>query len=101
MVFRKSLLLLVIAFALLTHSSAFVGHRHFPVSTTTTTALASSSSSTEKKVMPEVKVGDAIPDVTMMELVTGAERPVEIKLQDLLKGKKVAIFGVPGAVSLL
>lgn len=47
--------------------------------------------------MPEVKVGDAIPDVTMKELVTGADKPVEVKLDDLIKGKKVAIFGVPGA----
>lgn len=47
--------------------------------------------------MPEVTVGDAIPDVPMKELVTGADKPVEVKLGDLLKGKKVAIFGVPGA----
>lgn len=47
--------------------------------------------------MSEVKVGDTLPDVTMKELVTGAEGPVEVQLADLIKGKKVAIFGVPGA----
>jgi peroxiredoxin len=46
--------------------------------------------------MPEVQAGDVIPEVTMKELVTGAEGPVEIQLTDLIKGKKVAIFGVPG-----
>ena len=47
--------------------------------------------------MPEVQVGDALPDVTMTELVTGAESPEKVKLLDLCKGKKVAIFGVPGS----
>jgi peroxiredoxin len=47
--------------------------------------------------MGEVKVGDAIPDVDMSELVTGADKPAKINLKDLVAGKKVAIFGVPGA----
>lgn len=47
--------------------------------------------------MPEVKEGDTIPDVTMKELVTGGEKPEEVNLAELIKGKKVAIFGVPGA----
>lgn len=45
----------------------------------------------------EVKEGDAIPDVDMKELVTGGDSPTPIKLKDVLAGKKVAIFGVPGA----
>ena len=92
MAFRK-LFLFFVALALITPSSAFVGHRNVIASTT---ALASAAS-TSTDVMPEVKVGDTIPDVPMKELVTGTDGPVEVKLGDLLKGKKVAIFGVPGA----
>jgi 2-Cys peroxiredoxin 5 len=47
--------------------------------------------------MQEVKVGDALPSVEMSELVSGQERPTKVNLKDLVKGKKVAIFGVPGA----
>jgi Redoxin len=62
-------------------------------------ALASSASSTADAAatMGEVKVGDAIPAVDMSELVTGADKPAKVNLKDLVAGKKVAIFGVPGA----
>jgi len=47
--------------------------------------------------MMEVKVGDKIPAVDMRELVTGEEKPRTVNLGDAIAGKKVAIFGVPGA----
>jgi hypothetical protein len=61
---------------------------------TTTTSLASSVASDSAVT---VKVGDAIPDVTMKELVTGADGPADVNLAELCAGKKVAIFGLPGA----
>jgi 2-Cys peroxiredoxin 5 len=45
----------------------------------------------------EVKVGDKIADVTMKELTSTDGSPQDVKLRDLIQGKKVAIFGVPGA----
>jgi hypothetical protein len=60
----------------------------------TTTSLASSVASDSAVT---VKVGDAIPDVTMKELVTGADGPADVNLAELCAGKKVAIFGLPGA----
>jgi peroxiredoxin (alkyl hydroperoxide reductase subunit C) len=42
-----------------------------------------------------IKVGDRIPSVTMMHW--GKDGPEAVSSGDLFKGKKVAIFGVPGA----
>mmetsp|Transcript_27966 Transcript_27966/g.64776 ORF Transcript_27966/g.64776 Transcript_27966/m.64776 type:complete len:202 (+) Transcript_27966:59-664(+) len=56
------------------------------------TALASSTDA-----MPEVKVGDKIPNVAMMEGQADYGPPKEVMLGDLIAGKKVAIFAVPGA----
>jgi peroxiredoxin len=53
------------------------------------TALAASSD--------EIKVGDKIPDVVMMEGQADYGKPAEVKLAELIAGKKVAIFAVPGA----
>jgi hypothetical protein len=64
--------------------------------TTTTTSLASSVAG-DSSTMTVVKVGDAIPSVVMKELVTGADGPVDVNLAELCAGKKVAIFGLPGA----
>lgn len=83
--------ILVLVFYLFVKSSAFVGHRSLFLASST--AIASSVTET----MPEAKAGDTIPDVTLKELLTGADKPEEVKLSDLIKGKKVAIFGVPGA----
>jgi len=55
-----------------------------------TTALSMST-------ITEVKVGDTLPDVTLMEGQIDYGSPVAVKLLDLIKGKKVAIFAVPGA----
>jgi 2-Cys peroxiredoxin 5 len=46
--------------------------------------------------MPEAKVGDTIPSVVMMEGLGDFEKQ-EVNIAELIAGKKVAIFGVPGA----
>jgi len=57
--------------------------------TTTTTTLQMSS---------VVKEGDTLPlDLVLKEGQANYEKPVDVTLGELLKGKKVAIFGVPGA----
>ena len=49
-----------------------------------------------------IKVGDRLPEGTLTELISD-ERPGctvgpnAFKVEDLVKGKKIAIFGVPGA----
>lgn len=47
--------------------------------------------------MQEIEVGYKIPAVTLMEGSANYEKPTEVNLADLIKGKKVAIFAVPGA----
>jgi peroxiredoxin len=42
-----------------------------------------------------IKVGDKIPDVTLTRF--GPDGPTPVKSQDMFKGKKVALFAVPGA----
>jgi peroxiredoxin len=42
-----------------------------------------------------IKVGDKIPDVTFMKATPNGPEPVESK--DFFKGRKVALFSVPGA----
>ncbi len=42
-----------------------------------------------------ISVGDSLPDVSMVQM--GAEGPEPVALADKLKGRKVALFAVPGA----
>ena len=42
-----------------------------------------------------IRTGDTLPDATL--LVLGANGPEEVALADKLKGRKVVIFGLPGA----
>ena len=56
-----------------------------------TTALAASDGTAE------VKVGDKIPDVVLTEGQADYGKPEQINLAELIAGKKVAIFAVPGA----
>ena len=42
-----------------------------------------------------IKVGDKIPDATLMQMTD--KGPVPIKTSDFFKGKKVALFALPGA----
>ena len=49
-----------------------------------------------------IKVGDRLPDGTLTEMVTEERAgctigPNAFKVEDLVKGKKIAIFAVPGA----
>ncbi len=49
-----------------------------------------------------IKVGDKLPDGTLTEFVETASEgcsigPNNFKVADLIKGKKIAIFGLPGA----
>jgi peroxiredoxin len=52
--------------------------------------------STESETM-EIEVGYKIPDVTLIEGSPDYGKPTEVNLAELIKGKKVAIFAVPGA----
>lgn len=54
------------------------------------------ATASEQETMPEVKVGDRIPPVIMMEGLEDFGKE-EINISELIGGKKVAIFGVPGA----
>ena len=42
-----------------------------------------------------ISVGDSLPEVTLVKI--GAEGPEPVALADKLKGRKVALFAVPGA----
>ncbi|MEJ6395744.1 peroxiredoxin [Gymnodinialimonas sp. 2305UL16-5] len=42
-----------------------------------------------------LSVGDTLPDATLLRV--GAEGPEQVQMSDLIAGKKVAIFGLPGA----
>ncbi len=58
---------------------------------------SSASSSTALNMADEVKVGDKLPSVVLKEGQANYETPVDINLSDLIAGKTVAIFAVPGA----
>ena len=45
--------------------------------------------------MSQIKVGDAIPAMKLMR--STADGPKEVTTEELFKGKKVALFAVPGA----
>ncbi|HEU4550745.1 MAG TPA: peroxiredoxin [Rhizomicrobium sp.] len=42
-----------------------------------------------------IKVGDKIPSVTLMEMQDG--KPAAVKTDDFFKGRRVALFALPGA----
>jgi len=42
-----------------------------------------------------IKVGEKVPSATLMQMKGGAPQPV--KTDDLFKGKKIVMFGLPGA----
>jgi hypothetical protein len=54
------------------------------------------ASTARRKRDMAIKVGDTLPlDVTLMEMGDGGPQGIAVK--DLVKGKKVVIFAVPGA----
>jgi hypothetical protein len=66
---------------------------------TTPAARSSSLSSTSEAaatMASEVKVGDKIPSVTLKEGL-GDFQSRDVDIAELIAGKKVALFGVPGA----
>eukprot|EP00986_Skeletonema_menzelii_P013931 scaffold8631_cov145-Skeletonema_menzelii.AAC.6 len=58
---------------------------------------ANARSSTALNMASEVKVGDKIPAVTLQEGQADYGRPEAVDIAELIAGKKVAIFAVPGA----
>jgi len=73
-------------------ASGFVASARAPFVSATRTSLASTESDTM-----EIEVGFKIPSVTLMEGSPDYGQPQEVNLAELIKGKKVAIFAVPGA----
>ncbi|KAL7568102.1 hypothetical protein ACA910_019500 [Epithemia clementina (nom. ined.)] len=53
--------------------------------------------SSGQSLMDEIKVGATLPNIKVTEYPTGSDNPTEVEINDLVQGKKVAIFGVPGA----
>eukprot|EP00934_Nitzschia_sp_Nitz4_P000431 Nitzschia sp. Nitz4//scaffold264_size26629//9335//14112//NITZ4_008233-RA/size26629-processed-gene-0.34-mRNA-1//-1//CDS//3329544794//431//frame0 len=51
---------------------------------------------TETSIMPEVKAGDTIPSITLVEGLPSFDKK-EVNIAELIADKKVVIFGVPGA----
>ena len=76
-------------------SSAFTVPR--TALTSTVSLSAASDTTVEPSTMAEVKEGDKIPSVELNELQTGQDKPISVDISELIAGKKVAIFGVPGA----
>lgn len=65
--------------------------------TASTRSFATVTSTTELNMATEVKVGDTLPSIVMKELAEEGGTPVSVNLTELCAGKKVAMFGVPGA----
>jgi len=42
-----------------------------------------------------IKVGDRLPEGTLMEL--GANGPAPVNVSEATRGKKIVVFGIPGA----
>lgn len=80
------------AFGVLSGSYRSTALQRYPLST-----RGGAATNDINTMTTEVQVGGSIPSVTLNELVTGQERPVPVNIAELIAGKKVAIFGVPGA----
>lgn len=78
---------------LFTLTAVASGFASLPVQTTFLTSLSSLKAA---ETAAEVQVGDTISSVVLKEGQADYEKPVDVDLADLIKGKKVAIFAVPG-----
>ena len=67
-----------------------------PRQSASATLIKASSVESANKMAEEVKVGDTIPSIVLMEGIGNFEKQ-EVNIAELIAGKKVAIFGVPGA----
>ena len=91
--------LVLVLLSNLSFGSSFLGRQHSLTAlknSIVSLPLSAAESSSTTMTVDEVKVGDKIPDVTLMEGLPDFEK-AEINIGELIKGKKVAIFGVPGA----
>ena len=90
------------SFSLLLFSTFCVVNGFFVQSTPPTrnnpssTLIKSAAVDSVNKMAEEVKVGDTIPSIVLMEGIGNFEKQ-EVNIAELIAGKKVAIFGVPGA----
>ena len=50
---------------------------------------------TLKKKLMQIKVTDQVPDIEVFQLING--EPVKSKITEIIKNKKVVLFGLPGA----
>jgi hypothetical protein len=80
---------LLTIFATLSAARGFLGIQR-------ATSRLSPLSESATETMTELKVGDKIPSVTLTEGLGNFEKQ-EVNIAELIAGKKVAIFGVPGA----
>lgn len=69
----------------------------FSPSSTSLATVFQRPSTTALNMAEEVKVGDKIPSVVLKEGQADYGAPVDVNIADLIAGKKVAIFAVPGA----
>jgi peroxiredoxin len=95
MTMMKAILRCISFLSVLSVAQGFVGVALLPGPSTRLSSSAISSS-TMSDVVSEVKVGDKIPSITLMEGLGDFEKR-EVNIAELIAGKKVAIFGVPGA----
>ncbi|VEU33586.1 unnamed protein product [Pseudo-nitzschia multistriata] len=90
-IFRFLLLIGTISVA-----QAFSGFPKIAIRTLSTAIAASSDSMTDAAIQ-EVEAGDMIPSVVLQEGLPDFGGKNDIDISELIAGKKVVIFGVPGA----
>jgi len=92
---RSSLvsLLLLVSFCVANGFNVNLNSAHTIRASSTTSLKATEL---ETKAMPEVTVGDKIPAIMMGEGLADFNAQ-KVNIAELIAGKKVAIFGVPGA----
>ena len=62
----------------------------------TTSSVHQTSTALKMATVEEVKVGDTLPSVILQEGQADYNKPKDVNLSELIAGKKVAIFAVPG-----
>jgi hypothetical protein len=90
---QNNILSILILSIILAVSHGFTQHS----SSTQKKAFTTTSLSSTATMVEEVKVGDKIPSIVLKEGQADYGTPVDVNIADFIKGKKVAIFAVPGA----
>ena len=62
----------------------------------TISSVHQTSTALKMAVVEEVQVGDTLPSVILQEGQADYNKPKDVNLSELIAGKKVAIFAVPG-----